>query len=1425
MLLKDALQQRILILDGAMGTMIQQYKLTEEQYCGEQFRDATTLQKGNNDLLCLTQPEIISTIHRQYLEAGADILETNTFNAQAISMSDYSMESQVYAINLAAAKLARAVADEFTVQNPSKPRFVAGSIGPTNKTASMSPDVNNPAFRSVSFSDLENAYFEQMEALLEGGVDAIFIETIFDTLNAKAAIKAAKRAMKSTGKKVELMLSATVADKSGRTLSGQTIRAFLASVSHADILSVGLNCSFGARDLKPYLEEMSEVAPYFVSAHPNAGLPNRFGAYDETPEKMAGQIQEYIDDKLVNIIGGCCGTTPAHIAEYQMLVAGKTPRTLASASTNTILSGLDVLEITSSTGFANSSEEKWINPKHTSPPTPLLEERGETTTTILEENSWDATQPHANFTTDAFSWGLLIDIAKKMRHEPTEAENLLWEALRNRKIGFKIRRQHIVNGFIADFICIEKRTVIEVDGGIHLSKEQKEHDKERTRLLNLNGFTVLRYSNSDVLSNPIVVADRIKNVLSAIEISSDKSQIALPSPQGEGSGVRSNNETLSLFVNIGERCNVAGSRKFLRLIVEKQYDDAVAIARQQAEDGAQIIDVNIDDAMLETQEEMVIFLHNLMSDPDASRLPIMIDSSKWEVIEAGLQCLQGKAIVNSISLKEGEEAFLDHAHTIREYGAAAVVMAFDEKGQADSFERKIEICSRAYHLLTEKANFPPQDIIFDPNVLAIATGMEEHNRYGIDFIRATEWIKHNLPFAKVSGGVSNLSFSFRGNNTVREAMHSVFLYYAIKAGMDMGIVNAGMLQIYESIDKELLEHVEDVIFDRRPDSTERLIELAEKIKAQSNNETIEKKEDEWRSGTLQERLSYCLIKGIGNYLETDLAEALTQYDNQLTIIEEPLMAGMNTVGELFGEGKMFLPQVVKTARTMKQAVAILQPHIEAHQSGQVAKKAGKIVMATVKGDVHDIGKNIVGVIMACNNYEVIDLGVMVPTDRIIQAAIDEKADVIGLSGLITPSLEEMCHVAAAMQKAGLTIPLMIGGATTSKIHTAIKIAPNYTNNVVTYSRDASQGVSFLGKLVNPLTYDSFANEVRAEQLALCTKERNTVPLLTMGDARRKALNIDWEIFTPLRPTQFEKQTFDIALTTLIPYIDWRFFFKAWRLTGSYPDIATVHSCPSCENSWLINYPPEERDKAKEALKLYREAQDILEMLQQKGVMAKATITFFEANASRNRDAILVKTDHETIALPVLRQQAQKPEGQHNLSLADFLVPEDLGRTDYMGGFATSIAGAEVIAKEFASQGDDYSSLLIQSLTDRLAEATAEWLHLQVRCQYWGYAANEALNIEELLKEKYQGIRPAVGYPSLPDLSLIFDLDKLLNLSEIGISLTENGAMYPNASVSGLLFAHPQASYFMIGKISDEQRKTYSAQRGISMEESTKWLPR
>lgn len=907
--LRTILENRILILDGAMGTMIQRHKLNEADYRGTRFANCEILQKGNNDLLVLTQPDIIYGIHSQYLEAGADIIETNTFNAQRISMEDYGMCDLVREINVEAAKLARKAADEFTAKNPAKPRFVAGAVGPTNKTASMSPDVNNPAFRAVSFDDLVAAYKEQILALIEGGVDALLIETIFDTLNAKAAIFAAEEAMIELGKRVEIMLSATVADTSGRTLSGQTIRAFLASIGHANILSVGLNCSFGAKDLKPYLHEINEHSPWFVSAYPNAGLPNQFGEYDETPETMAIQVKEYFDEKLVNIIGGCCGTSPDHIATYSALIENKEVRKPGLASKKLELSGLEELEI----------------------------------------------------------------------------------------------------------------------------------------------------------------------------------------------------EDSSLFVNIGERCNVAGSRMFLRLINEKKYEEALSIARKQVEDGAQVIDINMDDAMLESKEEMVTFLNYVAAEPEISRVPIMIDSSKWEVIEAGLKCVQGKCIVNSISLKEGEEEFLYKARKIRAYGAAVVVMAFDEQGQADSFERKTQICSRAYHLLVDKIGFPPQDIIFDPNVLAIATGIEEHNNYGVDFINATRWIKQNLPYAKISGGVSNLSFSFRGNNVVREAIHSVFLYYAIKEGMDMGIVNAGMLQIYQDIEPELLEHVEDIVLNRRPDATERMIELAEKVKNQASGEKVEKV-DEWRSRTLQGRLEHALIKGISEFLEEDLAEALTQFDTAIEIIEGPLMSGMNIVGELFGEGKMFLPQVVKTARTMKKAVAILQPEIEKQKVPGQSSSAGKFLIATVKGDVHDIGKNIVAVVLACNNFEVIDLGVMTPTEKIIQTAIDEKVDMVGLSGLITPSLEEMAHVATEMQKAGLSIPLLIGGATTSKVHTAVKIAPNYGGPVV-YVKDASVNTHVVAQLMSKTQHVAYEAGIAAEYQALRDKQTKKADLLSLDEAKKRKPNL------------------------------------------------------------------------------------------------------------------------------------------------------------------------------------------------------------------------------------------------------------------------------------------------------------------------------
>ena len=912
--MQQLINERILVLDGAMGTMIQQYNLSEADFRGERFKDLPGLLKGNNDMLCLTRPDVIEEIHRKYLEAGADIIETNTFNATAVSMADYHMQAYCREINLAAARLARKIADEYTARTPEKPRFVAGSVGPTNKTCSMSPDVNNPAFRALTFDELSEAYREQMEALLEGGVDAILIETIFDTLNAKAAVLAAETAMQNLGRKVPLMLSVTVSDVAGRTLSGQTLDAFLASVQHADIFSIGLNCSFGARQLKPFLEQLARRAPYYISAYPNAGLPNSLGQYDQTPEEMAAEVKEYIDEELVNIIGGCCGTTEAYIAKYQELIKDAKPHVPAPKPDYLWLSGLELLEVT----------------------------------------------PEIN------------------------------------------------------------------------------------------------------------------------------------------------------FVNVGERCNVAGSRKFLRLINEKKYDEALSIARKQVEDGALVIDVNMDDGLLDAAEEMTTFLNLVASEPDIARVPVMIDSSKWEVILAGLKCVQGKCIVNSISLKEGEEAFVEHARTVKQYGAAVIVMAFDEKGQADTFERKIEVCERAYRILTEKVGFRPQDIIFDPNVLAVATGIEEHNNYAVDFIKATGWIRRHLPGAHVSGGVSNLSFSFRGNNYIREAMHAVFLYHTIQQGMDMGIVNPGTSVLYTDIPSDILERIEDVVLNRRPDAAERLIETAEKLKAEKENSGEQQTASShlaWREGTtVEERLQYALVKGLGDYLDEDLHEALAKYPDAVSIIEGPLMSGMNHVGDLFGSGKMFLPQVVKTARTMKKAVAILQPYIEAEKK-EGARSAGKVLLATVKGDVHDIGKNIVSVVMACNNYEIIDLGVMVPAEKIVETAIREKVDIIGLSGLITPSLEEMVHVVSELERAGLDIPVMIGGATTSKLHTALKIAPVYHAPVV-YMKDASLNAPVAARLMNLDLRSTFAEELESEYRELREKNKTKqVKMVSLEEAQKNKLNL------------------------------------------------------------------------------------------------------------------------------------------------------------------------------------------------------------------------------------------------------------------------------------------------------------------------------
>jgi 5-methyltetrahydrofolate--homocysteine methyltransferase len=1217
------LQSRILILDGAMGTMIQRYGLTEADFRGERFTDFPVLLKGNNDLLSITKPNVIEEIHRAYLEAGADIVETNTFNANAISMQDYRMKDLVREMNLASARLARKCADEFSKKTPNKPRFVAGSIGPTNKTASMSPNVENPMYRSVTFDEMKAAYKEQMEALIEGGVDMLFIETVFDTLNAKAAIFAAKEIAEETGKNTPLAISVSLSDKAGRTLSGQTLGAFITSVAHAEPLALGLNCSFGPEEMLPYLKEVARTSPFFVIAFPNAGLPNLLGEYDETPERMAAAIKTFIDEGLVNIIGGCCGTTPAHIAQYVDLVKDKTPHRPSPRPRHLYLSGLEELVVS----------------------------------------------PETN------------------------------------------------------------------------------------------------------------------------------------------------------FVVIGERCNVAGSRKFLRLIREKNYEEALNIARKQVEDGAQILDINMDDALLDSKQEMTNFLNLLASEPDVARVPLMIDSSKWEVLEAGLKCVQGKSIVNSISLKNGEEEFLKTAKKIQAYGAAAVVMAFDEKGQADSFERRIEICERAYHLLTRNG-FKPEDIIFDPNVLAIATGLEEHRNYAVDFIEAVKWIKANLPYAKVSGGVSNLSFAFRGNNYIREVMHSVFLYHAIKAGLDMGIVNPTQSVIYEEIPEEVKTIVEDVVLNRRDDAVERLMEFAEKIKSEKTTETNHTKTEEWRNLPVNERLVHALVKGIDTYLEEDLAEALNRYPRAIDIIDKPLMTGMNKVGDLFGSGKMFLPQVVKAARTMKKAVAILQPTIEAEKSAGEFQKAGKILLATVKGDVHDIGKNIVSIVLSCNNYEIIDLGVMVPPEKIIEAIRTEKPDIVGLSGLITPSLEEMGIVAEEMEKAGFRIPLLIGGATTSKLHTALNIAPKYENGVVIYVKDASQSPSTVADLLSPITRNDYIEKIRNEYSTLRKDYSNRkTELVPLEEARKNAFRIDWSNFTPYVP----KVTGRIVLPTIkieeiVPYINWKFFFHSWKLSPKFASITNIGMCGHCRAQWLASFKNEDIQKAQEASRLYDDAMELLhKFIDLDAEYSKAVFGLYEA-FSENDTVFIDKK-----AFPFLRQQRKNDKNEY-LCLSDFVAPRSSGKKDYVGIFAvTAGAGADYLLQKYRNQGDEYSALLMKSVLDRLAEAATEWLHEKVRKEYWGYAPHEKLPIPELFAVKYQGIRPAVGYPSIPDQSINFLLHDMLCSDEIGITLTENGVMYPNASVSGFFFSHPQSRYFAVGPVSDEQLDDYAKRRGMSKDEIRKFL--
>ncbi|SFE53838.1 methionine synthase [Sunxiuqinia elliptica] len=1211
--IREELKERVLVLDGAMGTMIQKHKLQEEDFRNDSLASKTNELFGNNDLLSLTRPDIIKAIHAAFLDAGSDILETNTFNANRISQADYHTEDWVYEMNKASAELARQVADEYTAKDPSKPRYVAGALGPTNKTLSLSPDVNDPGYRAESFDGIKEAYREQLEGLLDGGVDLLLVETIFDTLNAKAALFAIEEELEKRGMRLPVMVSGTITDASGRTLSGQTVEAFLNSMRHIDLLSIGLNCSLGAKDMRPYLEEMAQKAPFYISAYPNAGLPNQFGEYDETPEEMAVQVKDFLDNHFVNIIGGCCGTTPDHIRKFAGIAA--------------------------------------------------------------------AAEPHI-----------------------------------------------------------------------------KQKNDELTRFSGLEPVTITAETN---------------------------------------------------FVNIGERCNVSGSRKFARLIREEKYEEALAVARDQVEDGAQVIDVNLDDAMLDAHKEMVRFLNLLMAEPDIAKLPVMVDSSKWEVIEAGLKCLQGKAIVNSISLKEGEAEFLEHAQKIKRYGAAAVIMAFDEKGQADNYERRIEICERAYKLLTEKVGFPAEDIIFDPNILTIGTGMEEHNNYAVDFINAIRWIKENLPHAKTSGGVSNVSFSFRGNNLVREAIHSVFLFHAIKAGLDMGIVNPGMLQIYDEIPKDLLEYVEDLVMNRRPDATERLLEFAQNLK-EDPSKVVRK--DEWRELPLEKRLEHALVKGIPDYVEIDLAEALPKYQPALSIIEGPLMDGMNVVGDLFGSGKMFLPQVIKSARVMKKAVAFLLPYVEAdkekYKDQQSSQK--KVLMATVKGDVHDIGKNIVGVVLGCNNYEVIDLGVMVPTEKILETAIKEKVDAIGLSGLITPSLEIMANVANEMERQNFKLPLMIGGATTSKIHTAVKIAPQYSFPVV-HVKDASRTVNVVANLV--ANNQEFIDNLKDEYAKIREfhGQKKKKEYLSLAQARANKFQIDWskdEIYKPKQTGIFE--LIDFPIEELRKYIDWNFFFFVWELRGKFPEIL------------------DDERQGEQARKVYEDAQIMLdEIIEKKMLQANGIYGIWPANAEGD-DIVLYQDEeaqNELGRFYHLRQQEKKREGSPNFCLSDFVAPKELGKTDYCGAFAvTAGIGIEKWMEQYKADHDDYKAIMLEAIADRLAEAFAELLHEKVRQDYWAYAPGEELSWDDVLKAKYQGIRPAMGYPACPEHHEKENLFNILGAEKIGITLSEHYAMYPTAAVCGQFFAHPESRYFSLEKISQDQVEDYAQRKGVSVDMVEQFLP-
>jgi 5-methyltetrahydrofolate--homocysteine methyltransferase len=1213
----DILKERIVVIDGAMGTMIQRYKLDEEGYRGERFAGYHRDLKGNNDLLSLTQPQIVEEIHRAYLEAGADIIETNTFSGTRIAQADYGLEDIVYELNYESARIARRAADEYNRKTPEKPRFVAGAMGPTNRTASISPDVNNPGFRGVSFDELREAYYEQARGLVDGGADILLVETVFDTLNAKAALFAIDLLFDERGVELPVMVSGTITDASGRTLSGQTVEAFWISISHVKLLSVGLNCALGAKEMRPYLEDLSRIADCYVSAYPNAGLPNEFGEYDQGPEEMRNYIRDFVSSGFVNIIGGCCGTTPDHIRAMAEAVEGLPTRPVPAGSPYTTLSGLEPLVI----------------------------------------------RPDSN------------------------------------------------------------------------------------------------------------------------------------------------------FINVGERTNVTGSRQFARLIKSDDYAAALAVAQQQVEGGAQIIDVNMDEGMLDSEKAMVDFLHLVMAEPEIAKLPIMIDSSKFNVIEAGLKCVQGKSVVNSISMKEGEAEFIRQAKLVRRYGAAAVVMAFDEQGQADTTDRKVEICVRAYKILTEKVGFRPQDIIFDPNIFAVATGIDEHNEYAVNFIEATRRIKALCPGAKISGGVSNISFSFRGNDAVREAMHSAFLYHAIQAGMDMGIVNAGMIEVYEEIPKDLLERVEDVLFNRRPDATERLTEYAEQVKG--NGGRVAQKDLAWRDQPAEKRLEHALVKGITDHIEEDTEEVRRKYAHPLSVIEGPLMDGMNIVGDLFGAGKMFLPQVVKSARVMKKAVAYLTPFIEKEKKAGDARAKGRILMATVKGDVHDIGKNIVGVVLGCNNYEIIDLGVMVPADKILKAARDHEVDIIGLSGLITPSLDEMAHMAKEMEREGFKIPLLIGGATTSKTHTAVKVEPQYSGPVV-HVLDASRSVAVAGSLLNrdESVQSNFILDIKKEyeDIRESRKSRQAVKnYLRLPEARANKLALDWKGYAPPRPNFPGVRVFDdYSLEDLSGYIDWTPFFSSWEMAGKFPAIL------------------EDEKVGVEAKKLYNDARSLLRrIIDEKWLTARAVIGLFPANTVNDDDIELYADESRSrvvATLRNLRQQRQKAPGQPNLSLSDFIKPKETG-IDYMGAFAVSAGfGIEKWVEKFERDHDDYHAIMLKALADRLAEAFAERMHQRVRTEFWGYTQEEALSNEDIISEKYQGIRPAPGYPACPEHTEKRTLWQLLDVEKYtGMQLTESCAMYPASSVSGWYFSHPQSRYFGLGQIGKDQVEDYARRKGMSAAEMEKWL--